>query len=77
MNNQQYEFYLNHVIFFNYDKILSFFLNHAVSPCDSEPCENGGECLRDGDSFNCKCLSGYKGERCQDKGIRKTFRMLN
>ncbi len=52
-------------------------LNHTVSPCDSEPCENGGECLKDGDSFNCKCLSGYKGKRCQDEGIRKTFRMFN
>ena len=42
-----------------------------VSPCDSGLCENGGECLNVGDSFECKCPSGYSGKRCENKGMKK------
>ena len=49
--------------------MLSF--NPQVSPCDSGPCENGGECSNVGDSFECKCPSGYSGKQCRDKGMKK------
>ncbi len=46
-----------------------------MSPCDSAPCVNGGKCLKDGDSFNCKCPSGYKGERCENKGMQTVYKL--
>ena len=49
---------------------ISFFFN-KVSPCDSKPCENGGECSNVGDSFNCKCPPGFRGKRCQNKGMKE------
>ena len=48
-----------------------------VSPCDSGLCENGGECLNVGDSFECKCPSGYSGKRCENKGMKKIDFFLN
>ena len=43
-------------------------------PCDSGPCENDGGCFNVGNSsFECKCLSGYSGKRCQDKGMKNNF----
>ena len=50
-------------------KKVSF--NHQVFPCDSGPCENGGECSNVGDYFECKCPSGYSGKQCQNKGMKK------
>jgi hypothetical protein len=47
--------------------------NVLVSPCDSGPCENEGECSNVGNSFECKCPSGYKGKQCQNKGIESKF----
>ena len=48
-----------------------FFFFNKVSPCDSKPCENGGECSNVGDSFNCKCPPGYRGKRCQNEGMEE------
>ena len=40
------------------------------NPCDSSPCLNNGQCMRNpfrlGD-FNCHCLSGFSGLRCQTR----------
>uniref|UniRef100_A0A670K7D7 Heparan sulfate proteoglycan 2 n=1 Tax=Podarcis muralis TaxID=64176 RepID=A0A670K7D7_PODMU len=36
------------------------------SPCDRRPCLHGGKCLLTGEyEFQCLCLDGYKGERCE------------
>lgn len=38
-------------------------------PCFDNPCENGGICVDEGDTFVCKCSTGYHGERCHCKSF--------
>ncbi|XP_033125961.1 fibropellin-1-like [Anneissia japonica] len=40
-------------------------LNACSDPCFSSPCENGGTCVRNQDSYNCFCKSGYFGSNCE------------
>lgn len=39
-------------------------------PCSQDPCQNGGRCIPELDSFICACLSGFSGERCQHSEYR-------
>lgn len=32
--------------------------------CEPNPCRNGGECIKDGNDFDCKCPQGYRGRFC-------------
>ena len=38
-----------------------------LDPCDSQPCQNGGNCFRSGDAYAyiCSCLVGYDGTNCE------------
>jgi hypothetical protein len=36
----------------------------VLSPCDPNPCTNGGTCEEDGASFVCACVPGYAGAAC-------------
>ncbi|XP_042341984.1 hyaluronan-binding protein 2-like [Plectropomus leopardus] len=36
----------------------------TVSLCEPNPCQNGGQCVRDGDDFDCQCPPGYRGRFC-------------
>ena len=37
-----------------------------VDECASSPCQNGGLCTQpEPATFNCTCLEGYFGDRCQ------------
>ena len=36
-------------------------------PCQSRPCQNGGECLQVGDSYKCMCTSNFEGKNCEQK----------
>ncbi len=35
-----------------------------VSPCEPNPCYNGGTCTDDGTSFTCACAAGFGGATC-------------
>ncbi|XP_071337154.1 hyaluronan-binding protein 2-like [Trachinotus anak] len=35
-----------------------------VAPCEPNPCRNGGQCIRDGNDFDCQCPLGYRGRFC-------------
>ncbi|XP_055875332.1 uncharacterized protein LOC106069146 isoform X3 [Biomphalaria glabrata] len=37
----------------------------AKNFCQSSPCQNGGTCLRESDSFSCQCTDGFEGSLCQ------------
>ncbi|KAM9847501.1 hyaluronan-binding protein 2 [Aulostomus maculatus] len=37
----------------------------TFSLCDPNPCLNGGECIKDGNDFDCQCPTGFKGRFCQ------------
>ncbi|KAM7330368.1 hypothetical protein ACRRTK_011981 [Alexandromys fortis] len=35
-------------------------------PCQSNPCEHGGNCIIRGDTFHCSCPAPFSGSRCQN-----------
>ena len=40
-------------------------LTQLFSPCQTNPCLNGGNCLAVGNIFVCTCAIGYQGTLCQ------------
>ena len=34
--------------------------------CASQPCKNAGTCTTKSDTFECRCLPGFRGEMCTD-----------
>ncbi|KAM4591479.1 hyaluronan-binding protein 2 [Odontesthes bonariensis] len=36
-----------------------------VSLCERNPCKNGGQCIRDGNDFDCQCPKGFRGRFCR------------
>lgn len=40
-------------------------VNDALS-CDLQRCHNHGSCVIEGDVTRCHCLTGYKGESCEE-----------
>ena len=36
-----------------------------IDECASNPCQNGGTCHDDIDSYTCDCVPGYEGDDCQ------------
>ena len=34
-------------------------------PCKSNPCMNGGSCIKNGDGLKCNCKLNYEGETCK------------
>uniref|UniRef100_A0A3Q3IYW0 trypsin n=1 Tax=Monopterus albus TaxID=43700 RepID=A0A3Q3IYW0_MONAL len=36
----------------------------TFSVCNPNPCRNGGQCIKDGNDFDCQCPSGYRGRFC-------------
>ncbi|KAG8508280.1 Sushi, nidogen and EGF-like domain-containing protein 1 [Galemys pyrenaicus] len=41
-------------------------VSHSLpSPCDSDPCMNGGSCEARDDAYTCACPRGFHGQRCE------------
>ena len=36
-----------------------------ITPCDPDPCLNGGECTSSDVTFTCICQTGYHGDQCE------------
>ena len=36
-----------------------------VDECASSPCQNGGTCLDQINSYSCSCVAGYTGSNCE------------
>lgn len=50
----------------NFDNNIDIFFLTAANPCLSSPCDNGGTCQEDGDSYKCFCADGFNGTNCED-----------
>ncbi|XP_041453664.1 putative defense protein 1 [Lytechinus variegatus] len=47
-------------------KEIGLTISSSVSgPCNPNPCQNGGSCKQNGNSFTCTCPSPYTGQTCQ------------
>ncbi|KAL8187701.1 UNVERIFIED_CONTAM: Sushi, nidogen and EGF-like domain-containing protein 1 [Gekko kuhli] len=44
---------------------MSVFAAVPPSPCDSDPCLNGGSCEAQDDSYTCECTRGFIGRHCE------------
>jgi len=42
---------------------VAMFQDH---PCSRKPCHNGGRCRPSLDAYECLCLNGFRGERCEN-----------
>ena len=42
-----------------------------VDECASSPCQNGGTCLDQINSYNCSCVAGYNGSECETSKCTK------
>ena len=48
------------------DRVVgSYHFDIFVDPCDSNPCQNSGSCVANGDVLICSCISGFIGALCQ------------
>lgn len=41
--------------------------NFEYNECESNPCQNAGECIDHIGSYECHCTNGFTGSRCQIK----------
>eukprot|EP00057_Strongylocentrotus_purpuratus_P013275 XP_011667749.1 PREDICTED: lactadherin-like [Strongylocentrotus purpuratus] len=48
----------------------------SIPACLSNPCQHGGTCEETDQGFNCTCLDGYKGDRCEDDRFIHSLRLV-
>lgn len=53
--------------------IMFWFYWTLLDPCSSNPCQNGGTCSSDSESFICFCPFPYVGDDCGTKGTIDCF----
>ena len=46
-------------------KKQSFVSTTDIDECESDPCQNGGTCIDDWNTYNCICNASYMGDHCQ------------
>ena len=39
--------------------------NVDLDECESDPCENGGDCHNGNNAYSCRCMPGYTGTNCE------------
>jgi len=47
-----------------------------VNECESNPCQNGGSCTDNVNSYSCACVDGYTGTNCET-GIITFFHYMS
>ncbi|XP_011680197.1 lactadherin-like [Strongylocentrotus purpuratus] len=55
---------------------LSSWYHCSIPACLSNPCQPGGTCEETDEGFNCTCLDGYYGERCEYDSFIHTLRLV-
>ena len=53
------------------------FLHHSslldIDECTNHTCSNGGSCVDGVNNYSCKCMPGFKGDRCQTGAFLKNY----
>ena len=44
-----------------------------INDCVNLTCLNGGSCVDDLNNYTCRCVSGFKGDRCEKSKILWNF----
>ena len=44
-----------------------------INECDSDPCQHGATCDNQVNGFQCTCMPGYSGARCEVGEIKFLF----
>ena len=44
-----------------------------VDECESQPCQNGGDCTNKVGFFECNCTAGYEGVQCETGSFSQLF----
>jgi hypothetical protein len=65
-------------------KLCLLFLYSDIDDCSGAPCENGGTCTDDVNSYSCACAVGFTGNNCQTGksvnvflvGIKATYNFM-
>ena len=37
-----------------------------IDECTSEPCQNGGTCIAENNTYKCMCATGFNGQNCDN-----------
>ena len=45
--------------------VLLYFYFEDINECESDPCQNGAECLDEWNRYTCICTPGFTGYNCE------------
>ena len=48
-----------------------------IDDCETNPCENGGECHDGIDVYTCECTSDWMGETCEEVNVHDMYTMFS